>query len=45
MLYTLLNAMGIRAPNVDRPCSLQLIVVAIASLDARQSIAAKIRSV
>ena len=33
------------APNVDRPCSLQQIIVAIASLDAKKSIAAEIRSV
>jgi hypothetical protein len=37
--------MGRRAPNADRPSSLQLIVVAIALLDARQSIPAEIRSV
>jgi hypothetical protein len=44
-LHSLLNAMGRRAPNADRPSSLQLIVVAIALLDARQSIPAEIRSV
>ena len=33
------------APNVDRPSSLQRIIVAIASLDTRQSVAIEIRSV
>jgi hypothetical protein len=39
------TCLGISAPNVDRLWFLQHILVAIASLDARQSIAAEIQSV